>query len=145
MDLLYFMCHWYLWWIYLGCSFKRKKEFTITNPFQNILDESKSGECKPNKIWIDKSSEIYNKSVKSWLQDSNIEIYSTHNKGKAITAEMFIKTLKNEIYKHMSVVSKDLYIDRQDHIVNKYKNTYHKTMKMKPIDVKYIYSLWFDK
>ena len=112
MDLLYFMFHWYLWWIYLGCSFKRKKEFTITNPFQNILDESKSGECKPNKIWIDKSSEIYNKSVKSWLQDSNIEIYSTHNKGKAITAEMFIKTLKNEIYKHMSVVSKDLYIDR---------------------------------
>ena len=73
--------------------------------------------------------------MKSWLQD--IEIYSTHNEGKSVVAERFIRTLKNKIYKYMTSVSKNLYIDKLDDIVNKYKNTYHRTTKIKPIDVKY--------
>ena len=51
-------------------------------------------------------------------------------------AERFIKTLKNKIYKYMTSISKNVYIDKLDEIVNKYNNTYHSTIKMKPVDVK---------
>ena len=51
---------------------------------------------KPNKIWIDKGSEFYNRSMKSWLKDNDIEMYSTHNEGKSVAAERFITTLKKE-------------------------------------------------
>ena len=74
-------------------------------------------------------------SIKSWLQDSNIETYSKHNKRKSVVAEIFIRTLKNKIYKYMTSVSKNAYIDKSDDIVNKYNNTYHSTIKTKPVDV----------
>ena len=63
-------------------------------------------------------------------------MYSTHNEGKPIIAERFIRTLKSKIYKYMTSTSKNMYIDKLDDIVNKYNNTYHRTIKMKPIDVK---------
>ena len=91
---------------------------------------------KPNKIRVDKHSEFYNKSMKSWLQDNNIEMYSTHNEGKSVVGERFIRTLKNKIYKYMTSISKKVYIDKLDEIVNKYNHTYHRTIKMKPFDVK---------
>ena len=62
-------------------------------------------------------------------------MYSTHNEGKSFVAERFIRTLKNEIYKYVTSISKKLYIDKLDDIVNKY-TTYHSTIKMKPVDVK---------
>ena len=63
-------------------------------------------------------------------------MYSTHNEGKCVVAERFIRTLKNKIYKYMTLVSKNVYIDKLDDMVNKYNNTYHSTGKMKPVDVK---------
>ena len=63
-------------------------------------------------------------------------MYSKHNEGKSIVAERFIRTLKNTIYKHMTAISKNMYFDVLNDIVDKYNNTYHKTIKMKPIDVK---------
>ena len=71
-----------------------------------------------------------------WLKDNNIEMYSTHKEGRSVVAERFIKTLKNKIYKHITTVSKNVYFDVLDDIINEYNNTYHKTIKMKPIDVK---------
>ena len=62
-------------------------------------------------------------------------MYSTHNEGKSVVAERFIRTLKNKIFKHMTAVSKNVYFDVLDDIVNKYNNTVHRTIKMKPIDV----------
>ena len=59
-----------------------------------------------------------------------------HNEGKSAVAKRFIKTLKNKIYKYMILISKNVYIDKLDDIVNKYNNTYHSTIKMKPVDVK---------
>ena len=59
-----------------------------------------------------------------------------HNEGKSVVAEWFIRTLKNKIYKYMTSISKNVYIDRLDDIVNEYNNTNHRTIKMKPIDVK---------
>ena len=63
-------------------------------------------------------------------------MYSTHNEGKPVVAERFIRTSKNKIYKHMAAISKNVYFDVLNDIVDEYNNTYHKTIKMKPIDVK---------
>ena len=63
-------------------------------------------------------------------------MYSTHNEGKSVVAERFIRTLKNKIYKHMTAISKKFYFDVLNDIVDKYNNTCHRTIKMKPIDVK---------
>ena len=74
--------------------------------------------------------------LKKWLEDNDIKMYSAHNEGKSLVAEIFIKTLKNKIYKHMTAVSKNVYFDVLDNIADKYNNTYHRIIKMKPIDVK---------
>ena len=63
-------------------------------------------------------------------------MYSTHNKGKLVVAERFIRTLKTKIYKYMTSVSKNVYIDKLDDIVDEYNNKHHRTIKMKPVDVK---------
>ena len=63
-------------------------------------------------------------------------MYSTHNEEKSVVAKRFNRTLKNKIYKYMTSISKNVYIDKLDHIVNKYNNTYIRTIKMKPVDVK---------
>ena len=63
-------------------------------------------------------------------------MYSTHNEGKSAVAERFIRTLKNKIYKYMTSLSKNVYIDKLDGIVNEYNNAYHRAIKMKPINVK---------
>ena len=63
-------------------------------------------------------------------------MYSIHNEGKSVAAERFIRTLKTKIYKHMTSVSKNLCIKKLDDIVGEYNITYHRTIKMKPVDVK---------
>ena len=59
---------------------------------------------------------------------------STYNEGKSVIAERFITTLKNKIFKHMAAISKNVYFDVLDDIVDKYNNTVHRTIKIKPID-----------
>ena len=112
---------------------KENKGTTIANAFKGILGNS---ERKPNKIWVDQGSEFYNTQFKKWLKDNNIEMYSTHNEGKYVVAEKFIRTLKSKIYKHMTANSENVYFNVLNDIVDKYNNKYHKTIKMKPIDVK---------
>ena len=119
----------YAWFVPL----KDKKGINIVKAFQIILKQSNT---KPNKIWVDKSSEFYNAYFKKWLRDNDIVMYSTHNEEKSVVAERFIRTLKGKIYKYMTSISKNVYIDKLDNIVNQYNNTYHTTIKMKPIDVK---------
>ena len=101
---------------------KDKKGISIVNAFQSI--------------WVDKGSQFYNASFKKWLKDNDIVMYSTNNEGKSVVAERFIRTLKSKIYNYMTSISKNVYIDKLNAIVNKYNNTYHTTIKMKPIDVK---------
>ena len=83
-----------------------------------------------------KGSGFYNRSMKSFLQNNGIEMYSTHNEGKYVIAKRFIRTLKNKICKYMTSISKNVYIGKLDDIVNKYNNTYHITVTMKPVYVK---------
>ena len=78
-----------------------KKGIIITHTFQKVLDESNR---KQNKIWVDEGSELYNKSIKSWLEKNDLEMYSTHNEGKSVVAERSIRLKKN--YKYMISVSK---------------------------------------
>ena len=61
--------------------------------------------------------------MKSWLEKNDIEMYSTHNEEKSIVTERFNRTIKNKIYKHMTSISKNSYIDKLDDIVNEYNNT----------------------
>ena len=118
----------YAWVIHL----KDKKRVSIVNAFRKILDISNR---KPNKIWVDQGSEFYNNYFKNYLKINNIEIYSTHNEGKSVVAERFIMTPKSKIFKRMTAISKNIYFDVLDNIVNKYNNTVHRTIKVKPIDV----------
>ena len=63
-------------------------------------------------------------------------MYSAHNEGKSVAAERFSRTLRNIIYKYMTSIPKNVYIDKLDDVVNKYNNTYHRTTKMRLVDVK---------
>ena len=114
-------------------TLKEKKGVAISNAFQKILDNSTR---KPNKILVDKGSEFYNNSFKNLLKDNDIEMYSTHNTLKSVVAERFIRTLKTKIDKYMTLISKNVYIDKLDDLVNEYNNVYHGTIKMRSVDVK---------
>ena len=111
----------------------KDKGETIVNAFKKKSDDSKR---RPNKIWVDKCSECYNNSFKKWLKDNDVEMYSTHNEKKLFLKDLLIRALKNKIYKYRRSISKNIYIDILDYIVNEYNNTYHRTIKMKPADVK---------
>ena len=111
---------------------KNKRGVSIVHAFQKIFD---SLNRKPNKIWVDQGGEFYNKLFIRFLKNNKIEMYSKYNKGKSVVAERFIRTLKNKIFKCMTAISKNVYFDVLDDIVNKYNNTVHRTIKMKPIEV----------
>ena len=119
----------YAWVIHL----KDKEGVSIVNGFQSIL---KKIIRKPNEIWEDKGSEYYSNSFKKWVQDDDIVMYSIHNEGKSVNAERLIRTLKNKIYKYMTSVSKNVYIDELDDLVNECNSTYHRAIKMKLTCVK---------
>ena len=99
---------------------------------KKILSDSNR---RPSKKWVDQGSEFYNKSFKDFLKINNIEMYSTYNEGKSAVAERFIRTLKNKIFKHMTAIQQNIYFDVLDDIVDKYNNTVHRTIKIKPIQV----------
>ena len=86
-------------------------------------------------MWVNKGSKFYNDYFKKWLKDNDIEMYSVHNEEKSVVAERFIRTLKTKIYKCMTSISKNEYIDKRNDIVNECNNTYHITIKMEPTDV----------
>ena len=112
---------------------KDKKGISILNAFDKII---KQYNRKPNKIWVDQGGEFYNNIFKKWLSDNDINMYSTYNEGKSVVAERFIRTLNSKLYKHMTAIGKNVYYDLLDDVINKYNNTKHSTIKMKPIDVK---------
>ena len=112
---------------------KDRKGDGIVDAFQKISDDSNR---KPNKIWVDRGTKFCNNSFKKWLKDNDIEMYSIHNEGKSVAAERLIRTLKTKIYKYMTSVSKNVYIDKLNDTVGEYNNTCHRAIKMKPVDVK---------
>ena len=96
---------------------QKLKKYTITNTFQKVLDGL-------------------------LFQNNYIEMHSMHNEEKSVAAERFIRTLKNKIYKYMTSILKNMYINKLDDMLNRYNTTYHNTIKMKAVDIKsssYIY------
>ena len=81
-------------------------------------------------MWVDQGGEYHNKLLNRSLKINNIEMYSAYNEENSVVAERFVRTLKN----HMTAVSKHVYLDVLDNI-NKYNNTVHRKIKMKPIDI----------
>ena len=73
---------------------KDKKGTSIVNAFNKIIKQSNR---KPNKIWVDQGSELYNRVFKKWFSDNDINMYSTYVEGKSVVAERFIRTLKNTV------------------------------------------------
>ena len=96
----------------------------------------KKSNRKSNKVWVDKGGEFYNGLMNSWLEKNDIEIHSTHNEGRSAVAERLIRIIENKIYKYMTSISKNMYIHKLNDIVHKYHNKKHRTITMKPIDVK---------
>ena len=86
----------YVWVVLL----KGKEGTSIINAFHKIISERR----KPNKIWVDQGSEFYNNSFNDFLKIKNVEMYSTCNEGKSVVAKRFIRTLKIDIFKHMTAV-----------------------------------------
>ena len=121
---------------------KDKKGISIVNAVVKIIKQSNR---KPNKIWVDQGGEFYNNVFEKWLSGNDINMYSTYNEGKSVVAERFIRTLKNKLYKHMTATGKNVYYDVLDDVVNKYNNTKHSAIKMKPIDVKNNETVYIDE
>ena len=130
----YLLCaiDWYSTYAFV-IPLKDKKGISIVNAFNKIIKQSNR---KPNKIWVDQGGQFYNNIFEKWLSDNDINMYSTYNEGKSVVAERFIRALKNKLYKHMTATGKNVYYDILDDVVNKYNNTKHSSIKMKPIDVK---------
>ena len=103
----------------------------IVNAFKKIISEGR----EQNKISVDQGSEFYKNVFQNLLKIDNIEMYSTYNGVKSAIAERFIRTLKNKVFKHMTAISKNVYFDLLNDIVDKYDNTVHRTIKIKPTDV----------
>ena len=103
----------------MGFSVNRQKGENIVNAFQKLISEGR----KLNKIRVNQGSEFYNNSFKDFLKISNIEMYSAYNEGKSVVTERFIRTLKNKNFKHMAAISKNVYFDVLDDIINKYNSS----------------------
>ena len=84
---------------------KDKKGSSTVNAFDKIIKQSGK---KPNKIWVDQGSQFYNRDFKKCLSDNDIKMYSTFNEGKSVVAERFMRTLKNKLHKHMTVINKNV-------------------------------------
>ena len=94
---------------------KGKRGITFFNAFEKIISKGR----KSNKIWVNQGGKFYNNLFKRFLKNNNIEMYSTFNEGKFVAAERFIRTLKNKLFQHMTAVSKNVYFDAFEDIVNK--------------------------
>ena len=103
---------------------KNQRGISIVQAFQRIISKGR----KPNKTWGDQGGEFYNNLFKRFLKINNTEMYSTYNERKSVVAESLIRTLKNKIFRHMAAVSKKIYFDVLEDIVNKYNNTVHRTI-----------------
>ena len=122
------MCYWCFKYEWVA-PLEDKKVISIANVCQKNF--------KANKIRVEKGSEFYSRSIKSWLQGNYTEMYSTHNKETSIAAERFIRILRNKICNYMTSIWKNVYIVKLDYIVHKHNNAYQRIIKIKmnPADI----------
>ena len=131
-------------------SLKNKSGLSINNGFKIVLGEHPQGgfdDRKPEKLWVDRGSEFYNKTFKSLLKVYETELYSTYSDLKAVFIERFNRTLIDIINEPMFINGDGNWVNILKDAVVKYNNNIHSTIKMTPVDasnnphkVKYTYS-----
>ena len=116
---------------------KNKSGLSITNGFKTILSEGR----KPEKLWVDRGSDFYNKTFKSLLKEygtgkaaSGIELYSTYSDLKAVFIERFSRTLLHIINKPMFINGDGNWVNILNDAVVTYNNNIHSTINMTPVD-----------
>lgn len=105
---------------------KNKTGVAVASAFEKIFREGR----KPEKMWIDKGKEFYNKDVKSL----GVELYSTENEEKSCIIERWNRTMKEKMFKYFSANSTRRYIDILNDMVDRYNNTRHSSIKMTPVE-----------
>ena len=122
---------------------KNKSGLSITNCFKIVLGESR----KPEKLWVDRGSEFYNKTFKSLLKENETKLYSTYSDLKAVFIERFNRTLLHIINKPMFINGDGNWVNILNEAVVTYNNNIHSTINMTPVDasnnpdkVKYTFS-----
>ena len=113
---------------------KTKNSKIVLNVFIQIVNESNR---KQNKLWVDQGREFYNKLIQEWLDNNDTLMYSTHNEGKSVISERFIKRLRSKIHKKMRANDNKSYLLYLNKLVDQYNNTYHHSINKKPINADY--------
>ena len=119
---------------------KDKKGKIVLNAYIKIVNESNS---KTNKSWVNQVREFYNKLIQEWLDDNDILMYMTYNEGKSVISERFMKTLRDKIYKKMTVNDRKSYPSYLNKIEDQCNNTYHSSVGKKLLML--IILLWLKK
>ena len=109
-----------------------KNAVTVKNAFEKIVKKAK---VTPNKLWTDSGTEFYNRILKSYLKEHNIDLYSTYNEGKAVLAERVIRTIKEKMYRMRTDMEKKIRTWKPllEQAVEKYNNTIHSSIKETPM------------
>lgn len=108
---------------------KNKTSSSVLNALTTVISQS---ERIPEKIWVDKGSEFYNKQFQSWAKTNNITIYSTYSESKSVVAERFIRTLKHMLAKYFTANNSRNWIEVLPNMLELYNNRKHKTIGMTP-------------
>ncbi len=108
---------------------KDKTGKSITEAFTKVVKDSGR---KPEKLWVDQGTEFYNRVFRGWLNENDIEMYSTHNEGKAVVIERFNRTIKEKMWKYFSANNTHKYTDILDNLMGLYNAGYHRSIKMSP-------------
>ena len=95
-----------------------------------------TGNALPSRLWTDKGTEFYNHQVKRVLAANNVELYSSENEEKSSVVERWNRTMKNIMWKYFTANNTHKYIDVLPGMVEKYNNTYHRSIKLKPTDAR---------
>ena len=107
---------------------KTKAGLEITRVFQNVWRTQPS----PQKLWTDKGKEFYNRPMKELLQKYNVQLYSTENEEKSSVVERWNRTIKRTMWKYFTANNTMNYITVLPEIIEKYNNTYHRSIKCTP-------------
>ena len=92
-------------------------------------------ERKPKYIWSDQESSFFSKEMLKFFEDNNIKIYHTYSNLKAVVIERFNRSLRELMMKEFVKNNNTVWYNILKELIKTYNNRYHRTIKMKPIDV----------
>ena len=107
---------------------KTKTGLEVTKAFQHLWQS----QTPPQKLWTDKGKEFYNRPMKELLEKNNVELYSTENEEKSSVVERWNRTIKRNMWKYFTANNTMKYVDVLPEIIEKYNNTYHRSIKCTP-------------